>query len=238
MIEHEKPKYRHEYKYICNSAENAVLKIRAQGLLKPDPHTDVNGAYRIRSLYFDTPEDDCYFENLCGSDLRDKYRIRFYNHDSSHLVLEKKSKIRQMTLKESCVINSDIYEDLVHRRNIRVKSDMSPMLQKLLLEMMQRSMRPVVIVDYLRYPFIEKTGNVRVTFDEAISSSNDIERFRDTNPPLRPVLPSGQSVLEIKWDELLPDYIMKHLQTDNLQWSSFSKYSLCRQYNTYGGLRI
>ena len=43
-------KYRHEYKYICNAAQNAILKVRAQGLLKIDEHAGSSGAYTIRRL--------------------------------------------------------------------------------------------------------------------------------------------------------------------------------------------
>ena len=56
-----KAKYRHEYKYICDAMQNAVLKTRAQGILKRDEHTGLDGAYRIRSLYFDDLEDKCYY---------------------------------------------------------------------------------------------------------------------------------------------------------------------------------
>ena len=42
--------YRHEFKYLCSDGELAVLKVRLQGLAKPDPHAGADGVYRIRSL--------------------------------------------------------------------------------------------------------------------------------------------------------------------------------------------
>ncbi|MDE6184461.1 MAG: VTC domain-containing protein, partial [Lachnospiraceae bacterium] len=94
-----KATYRHEYKYVCNAMENAILKTRAQGILKRDEHAGPDGAYTIRSLYFDDLEDRCYYENESGIGERDKYRIRIYNGDISRITLEKKSKERGMTLK-------------------------------------------------------------------------------------------------------------------------------------------
>lgn len=231
-------KYRHEYKYLINNMESAVLKTRVSSLLAPDRHTQAGGAYRIRSLYFDSPYDHCYYENESGIGERDKYRIRIYNGDAGHIVLEKKSKKRQMTSKQSCLIDETICSQLMSGKGIQLAPDMSERQKQLLFEMQSKAMRPVVIVEYVRYPFVEGNGNVRITFDEAIGSSNDIFGFLKGRTVVRPVLPKGMTVLEVKWDEFLPGYIKEHMQLDSLQWCSFSKYYLCRKYNIYGGIRI
>ena len=100
-----KHKYRHEYKYICDSVQNAVLKVRAKGLLNQDRHSGRDGAYQIRSLYFDDWNDSCYYENESGVATRDKYRIRIYNADRERITLERKSKERGMTFKVSAQID-------------------------------------------------------------------------------------------------------------------------------------
>ena len=123
------------------------------------------------------------------------------------------------------------------REPVQITDEMTDMQKQLLLEMQMKVMRPVVIVEYQRFPYIEKNGNVRVTFDENIRSSDDILSFLDEHITTRPVLGIGQSVLEVKWDAFLPSYIKNHLQMDNLQWTSFSKYYLCRKYNTHGGIK-
>lgn len=228
--------YRHEYKYLCSAAQNAVLKARARGLLKPDIHAGPAGCYRIRSLYFDSPQDSCYYENEGGSDLRDKYRIRIYNADPTHIALEKKSKIRGMTRKRSASLTVEQCRSLMEGR-ILVSPDMPEELLTLLLEMQGKCMRPAVIVEYLRYPFVEKNGNVRITFDEHITSSNDLSHFLNQRLLTRPVLEKGTGILEVKWDEFLPGYIKNFLETGSLQHSSFSKYYMCRKYNIYGGIR-
>ncbi len=231
-------KYRHEYKYICNAMENAVLKTRIRGLMKADSHAGEEGAYRIRSLYFDDTEDTCYYENENGVGERDKYRIRIYNGSSDRITLEKKSKNRGMTIKISGEISEECCRKLMAGERILLANDMPDVLRQTLLEMQFKNMRPKVIVEYIRYPFVEKNGNVRITFDEAVSSSNDIGRFLEQGISLRPVMEPGQGILEVKWDEFLPDYIKNTMQLDTLMWSSFSKYYLCRRYNAYGGIRI
>lgn len=231
------PKYRHEYKYICDAAQNAVLKTRIRGLMKSDSHCGKDGAYCIRSLYFDDWNDSCYYENESGVGSRDKYRIRIYNADSGKLTLERKSKERSMTLKISSPITEEMCRQLMRSKTPVITEDMPEQLKEIFLEMQQKCMRPVVIVEYLRYPFVEQNGNVRITFDENIRSSNEIDKFLEPEISARPILTRGQSVLEVKWDEFVPDYIIHQLQLDSLQWSSFSKYYLCRRYNSYGGIR-
>lgn len=231
-------KYRHEYKYVCNAMENAILKTRAAGILERDAHAGADGAYRIRSLYFDDLEDRCYYENESGIGERDKYRIRIYNQDASRITLEKKSKVRGMTQKVSAQISTEQCRQLMAGVIPSITQDMVESLKRLFLQMQKKNMRPKVIVEYVRYPFTSQNGNVRVTFDEAISSSNELGRFLERNLVLRPVMECGRGILEVKWDEYLPDYIKNAMQLDTLLWSSFSKYYLCRRFNIYGGIRV
>ncbi len=231
-------KYRHEYKYIIDRMQEAVLKTRIRPLLKADSHAGKEGCYQVRSLYFDSLYDSCYYENESGTGVRDKYRIRIYNGNTERISLEKKSKNRQMTLKKGCTIDESICRQLMQGKPVRLTPDLDSDQRMLLEEMQRMALRPAVIVEYLRYPFTEKSGNVRVTFDENISSSNAISDFLQERIAVRPVMEKGMSVLEVKWDEFLPDYIKKHIQLDTLQWCSYSKYYLCRKYNTYGGIRI
>lgn len=231
-------KYRHEYKYICGVEHSAILKTHAQGLLQRDAHAGKSGNYRIRSLYFDDFNDSCYYENESGIGERSKYRIRIYNGDLNYIMLEKKTKYRGMTRKTAEGIDEECCKQLMNGRAITIKQDMSDVLKLLLYEMQIKNLKPKVIVEYVRTPYTNKLGNVRVTFDEAISSSNSINRFLEQDIPLRPIMERGQEILEVKWDEFLPDHIKEALQLDSLRWSSFSKYYLCRKYNTHGGSRV
>lgn len=231
-------KYRHEYKYVCNAVESAVLKVRASGVLKRDIHAGEDGAYRIRSLYFDDPWDSCFYENESGVGERAKYRIRIYNSDKNRITLEKKSKTRGMTQKSAARIDEAYCRGMMAGYYGKIMEDMPNNLKQILSEMQRKHMRPKVIVEYVRYPFVDQNGNVRITFDQAISSSNSIANFLCPEIVVRPIMERGQDILEIKWDEFLPDYIKEIMQLETLTRSSFSKYYLCRKYNTYGGIRV
>lgn len=230
--------YRHEYKYMIDAMQKAVLCLRAQGVLERDSHADADGEYLIRSLYFDSPEDACFYENENGDDPREKYRIRFYNCDTSRISLECKAKTRSMTKKTACPITADQCRRFMAGDIPEPERGISPKQAAMFTQMRQKCLRPVVIVQYTRMPFVCDAGNVRVTFDDCISSSNDIAGFLHPEVPLRGVLATGESILEVKWDEFLPSYIRDQLALDSLQWTSFSKYYLCRKYNCYGGIRV
>ena len=230
--------YRHEYKYMIDAGQKAVLKLRAQGVLERDAHAGADGAYLIRSLYFDSPDDACFYENENGDDPREKYRIRFYNCDASRISLECKAKRRGMTRKTACPITRGQRERFMAGEIPEPDGEVSPRQPAMFAQMRLKSLRPVVIVQYARMPFVCDAGNVRVTFDDSIASANDIAGFLQPEIPLRSVLGTGESILEVKWDELLPSYVKEQMALDSLQWTSFSKYYLCRKYNCCGGVRV
>ena len=84
--------YRHEWKHEINFSDRITIRQRLRAIAKPDEHAE-NGHYTIRSLYFDTPGDKALREKLDGVNRREKFRIRYYNGDTSLVHLEKKCKI-------------------------------------------------------------------------------------------------------------------------------------------------
>ncbi len=228
-------KYRHEYKYLVSAGQLEILKSRAQAIMQRDAHVNKEGRfagiYNIRSVYFDDLADTCYMENESGTDPREKFRIRIYNHSGARISLELKSKRSGMCRKQSCRLSREQCDILLRGGVLPEREDYPPILNKLLYQIKTRGLRPVVIVEYDRIPFVYPVGNVRVTMDCNISASNDCQRFFDDDLPLRPILPTGQHVLEVKWDELLPDHIYHAMMLENLQWTSFSKFYLCRRFS-------
>lgn len=226
-------KYRHELKYLISSAEMELLRRRMRALMAPDPHVGEGGVYNISSVYFDSFDNRCLNESENGTDPREKFRVRIYNHSASRIMLECKRKERGMTQKQSCLLTETQARRLTGQ-GMPVWETQSPLVRKLALRMAVERMRPVVIVDYDRYPFVCPNGNVRITLDTNISSSADVAGFFDRQAPRRPVLPAGHHLLEVKYDEFLPDEIYRALQLDNLRQTAFSKYYLCRKFTLRG----
>ena len=55
-----------------------------------------------------------------------------------------------------------------------------------------------------------------------------MERFYDEALFQVPVMPAGRHILEIKFDEFLPRYILQAADLGNLRRQSFSKYYFAR----------
>jgi len=227
------PLYRHEMKYVISAAQLPLLKSRIAGIMRPDSHASAEGAYNIRSLYFDDYHNSCYYENENGTDPREKFRIRIYNHSPERITLECKRKERGKTLKTSCRLTREQTELLMQGKAPTLTEELPPLLRKLILKMRTQLLRPVVIVEYERLPFVYKNGNVRVTFDTCVASSPDVEHFLSAELPKRPIMPVGQQLMEVKFDEYLPDPIYRSLNLGQLQQTAYSKYYLCRKFTLH-----
>lgn len=221
-------RYRHEFKYLIDAKQDSILFVKTAGVLQRDPHVGSDGTYIIRSAYFDDYSDSCLMDNIRGADPRSKFRIRYYNNDDSMIRLEKKSKNRTMTLKESCKITKDECEIFLNGGIPEINAEASDIKKRLFSEVLLRGLKPKVIVTYERAPFVYSGGNVRVTFDRKLSSSNEVEKFLTGDYMTRPILPCGHTVLEVKWDEVMPKHIKEVLRLENLKWTAFSKYYMCR----------
>ena len=145
-------------------------------------------------------------------------------------MLECKRKERGKTHKTSCPLTVEQTRLLMAGKPLPDIGTQQPVLRKLTMLMLTRRMHPVVIVEYDRIPYVYKNGNVRITLDTNIRSSAAVGSFLDETIQSRPVLGLGQQLLEVKYDEYLPDFIYRSLQLHSLRQTAFSKYYVCRKY--------
>lgn len=224
----EEIKYRNEIKYICTEQQLRLIEQRIRPICKSDAHVNANGTYTVRSVYFDDYGDSCYYENESGVNHREKFRIRIYDGDVSYITLECKNKLNGKNHKFSCRLTGEQCQSIL-QGTYELEEGAPSLLQKLFAESRTRQMRPKVIVEYERTPFVYEAGNVRITFDRNISGSGKVLDFMNQNIHAFPVMERGQHILEVKYDEFLPDFIKSQMQIGNLQQTAFSKYYICRK---------
>ena len=222
------PKYRHEWKHVLNTGDLLTLRQRLRAVMESDPHA-IDGKYYIRSLYFDNLDDKALREKIDGVNMREKFRIRLYNCDSSVIHLEKKSKRNGLGSKYSAVLTAEQAQKIVDGDiDWMLRSD-HPLIQELYCKMRYQGMRPKTIVDYTREPFIFRPGNVRVTLDYDIRTGLGCTDFLN---PDAVTIPAGDApiLIEVKWDEFLPLIIRDLVSIPDRRVGSFSKYAQCRIY--------
>ena len=221
-------KYRHEWKHETSYGDMLVLRQRLSNIMKRDIHA-IDGKYLIRSLYFDNASDKALREKVDGVNIREKFRIRYYNNDTSLIHLEKKSKVNGLCLKDSVALSFEQAQAIANGDYGWMIDSGVPLIQELYSKMMSQGLRPKTIVDYLREPFVFAPGNVRVTLDYNIRTGMNCTDFLNPNCV---TVPAGESpiILEVKWDEYLPDIIRDAVQLPNCRVGAFSKYAVCRIY--------
>ncbi len=226
--------YRHEYKYVCTAVDMAYVKNAVNSIMELDSHAKEQGEYLVRSLYFDNYYDSCYYDNLYGHEPREKFRLRIYNADSTHINLEIKKKQKGKVKKESCILDYSICQQILLGDNLDIRASDSPVYKKFYLQYHSEFLRPKIIVEYDRVPFIYRDGNVRVTLDKNIRSSNQCKKFFSNDIFARPIMEKNNHLLEIKFDEYLPDFINQLIENEKFKQTTFSKYFLCRKYSLGG----
>lgn len=220
--------YRHEWKHEISVSDMVAIRQRLKAVAKTDPHA-ANGKYKIRSLYFDNLYDTALREKLDGVNIREKFRIRYYNNDLSMIRLEKKSKRGGLGNKQNAVLKIEEAQAIVDGDYEWMVHSESPLLAELYRKMICQGLRPKTIVDYTREPFVYGPGNVRVTLDYNIRTGLQCVDF--LNPDCI-TIPAGDApiILEVKWDAFLPDVIRDAVQLNGRRSAAFSKYAACRIY--------
>ena len=217
---------RHELKHEISMSDMIAIRQRMRAIAKSDPHA-IDGKYFIRSLYFDTPEDRALIEKQSGISQRQKFRIRYYNYDTSVINLEKKLKSGGLGCKISAGLDVKQAEKIVNGDTSWIMESDNELIRELYSLMVSDRLGPKTIVDYTREPFIYGPGNVRVTLDYNIRTGLHLTDFLNTEC-VTVSASFGTCIMEVKWDDYLPDIIRDAVRLPHSRTGSFSKYEACR----------
>lgn len=221
-------KFRHEFKHEVTEFDYLVLKTRLLNMMCPDSNGD-NGKYRVRSLYFDNLYDTALREKVDGVNYREKFRIRAYDGNHDFIRLEKKSKINGLCNKQSTNLSAEEVNKIIHGDIEFLEQSNIPLKQELYVKMRNQGLKPKTVVDYSREAFIYPAGNVRITLDYDIRTGLLSTDFMENDSV---TIPAGDKViiLEVKWDEFLPDFVRDIVQIKGRKSVAYSKYAACRIY--------
>ena len=223
-------KPRHEIKVFLTLSDYISIKNRLKNFAKLDKNAGDSGIYHIRSLYFDNFNDKALMEKISGFNNREKFRIRFYNHNHSFIRLEKKSKSNGLCYKSSAPLTKEECEKILNGDIEFLKDSSKDVLKEFYCKLKYQCLKPKTIVDYTREAYIFNTGNVRITFDTNIKSGLYSTNIFNPELPTLGLVNENPIILEVKYDNFLPDIIRDLVQTNTRRPTAVSKYAACRLF--------
>lgn len=222
---------REEKKFLISAADFIEISHRVGEVMHGDSHNGTNG-YMIRSLYFDTPFDEDYFEKSAGLELRKKVRLRCYDPSADYAMLELKQKQGAQQMKRSLRISREDAQSIIGGNYSVLLSYEEPFAAEMYSLMQTKCYRPKTIVEYNRKAFVAKENKIRITFDNRIVSTESSFDLFDPGLNMNPVLDPYDVVLEVKFNGFLLGYIRELINPVDKSELSVSKYVLARQ-NAY-----
>ena len=194
-------------------------------------HGDVhNGAqgYLIRSLYFDTPDDQDFHDKADGLELRRKIRLRSYSPQADFAMLEMKQKEGPYQRKRSLRLTREDARQLCQGDYRPLQKYKDPFAAECYGLMHCRCYRPKTVVEYRRQAYVAKENRIRITFDSRIVATESRFALFDPKLPMYPVMDPFNLVLEVKYNGFLLSYIKDLLDQVERSELSVSKYCLAR----------
>lgn len=218
---------RFEYKYLLDKKNYYALRNALALLMDVDENSGKEG-YHIRSIYFDDYKNKNYHLSLDGVEKREKHRIRFYNCEKDLIRFERKIKIGHRSQKKSFRINLD-------EMNSLLKNNWQPILnkgidaEKIYVHQSMKVLQPKMLIAYDRYAYTLPYNQVRITFDLNVRYAKLHGNYFDEDLPLTPINPKYYYILEVKFNNFLPNFIKIALRNYIGHPISISKYVLSRQ---------
>jgi len=221
-----RPNQRFERKFFISPMNIAPAYMLMRQVCRPDveyPEDQVN------SLYFDTVDLDQFERSNSGDFRRDKIRIRWYGETGSYR--ETKPAFLELKSRQGFASSKKRVGLMVSAQQLELSNLSKGIIAETLLMKIlagfgfypHRPLRPIIVISYWRYRFIEMMTGTRVSLDYKIRSSMVARDMGYGEHDLR--LQGG--VIEIKGNSVeLPD-LLKNIKILGADWSRLSKYASC-----------
>ena len=171
---------------------------------------------RVNSIYYDTIDLNCLWDNINGYSNRNKYRVRWYDKiQNSEVFFEKKTKINQTTQKIRVSLGK--FKDNESLNNFLKTNEF---INKI-FDMTTLNLVRVLNVSYDRDYYICTENKLRITFDQKITTHQNsdgkfFKNFVDLN----------NNILEFKYLNENSEYVRNKMYNlnFNVRNQKFSKY--------------
>lgn len=221
---------RFEFKYILSGRIRSLLEHELRDFMEVDPFCrDRPGqTYLVRSLYFDDPAFQDYYEKTDGLLMREKYRLRTYDEPgTAPCFLEIKGRQNHFSYKHRTLLDPHTANLIAGQRwsALAHAKTATPVTRRFAAAACRRNLGPQVAVEYVRRPYVSRRDyRFRATFDSEIRGLRS--RTLTDRAVSSAVVLRGLTVLEIKFEHAVPAWFQRLVGAYELQRISISKY--CR----------
>ncbi|MCK4835441.1 MAG: polyphosphate polymerase domain-containing protein, partial [Candidatus Aminicenantes bacterium] len=220
--------YRHELKYFLSKKEYTIFSKVFRKTIRMDPNCKENFQYWIRSLYFDTLDNNDFYDKIIGVNRRKKIRLRLYDLDQQQVKIEIKNRYNEYMMKETAFLEKkEVHQLIKGDRDFLLKKN-NPTLNRIYYYLTRDFYRPTVLIDYEREAYLSEIQNIRITFDKNIRASTIDFNIFNKNAHLIPIFDHEIIVLEVKFHQFLPQYIKKIISNCQGSRQAISKYCISR----------
>ena len=241
MIEN-KTLQRYEFKYFLPKNIAEEIKSHVSKFMNLDHFANLESKknYFVRSIYFEDEFNSNFEEKINGYRIRKKFRLRYYNKNivNSPVFLETKGRNLERTYKRRVRLNISDIEIIKQEKyllNLLKKYPKSIPIQDFVFEYYKKKLKPKILIDYERVPFINKHGlYFRLTFDHNLSCIKLNNKLNNNVLDKRIECKSGFTILEVKFERSIPLWFHRIIQSYNLRRQSISKFVLGMCYAKLG----
>ncbi|KAA3614447.1 MAG: VTC domain-containing protein [Planctomycetota bacterium] len=223
---------RFECKYLIPPQVVPAVRHYLQSFAQPDPYAARSPGfrYRISSLYLDSSDLQLYGTTVQGIKNRYKLRIRTYDDlPQSPTFFEVKKRTDGAIRKRRAKVPRELGMRFLDSR-LRLRPGEGseiPDFQEFRDHCQRTQAAPLIRVRYWREAY-ESTGKdpVRITFDTELMHQITLQPDLRMHCPGWLTTPIPGTILEIKFTDLCPSWVLELIRTFQLQKQSVAKYIL------------
>lgn len=222
---------RYELKYVLPAWKCDAIIADLSEMTTPDAHDGARG-YRIVSLYYDSPGLDFFWAKIDGIKFRRKLRLRLYPDPNdiertTHGMVEIKQRINRTVQKRRLELPLAQAEQLcAGSLDTRELDDMDQEVASEVQYLVNAMhLQPTAITAYLRRAFVGNRydSGLRITFDSDLAGRMHALRVNQNSENHR-IAPPDWSIMEVKCNDAIPDWVTSLLSRHDCQLQRVSKY--------------
>ncbi len=227
---------RYEYKYIVPNKYLSAIRDYIMPFMELDKYgqSAVDNQYTVRSVYFDTPSYDFYYEKIEGIKNRKKVRLRGYDQSGPDdiVFLEIKRKYDIPIIKYRSPLKFKHALEIFQEHNLNgyaiekfSSEEGYENSKRFFYQVFSKNLRPVVLVVYEREPYLNKFDKtVRITFDKNLRGQGYPALEGLYREDELSVVLDNRFIMEVKFNNTFPGWLNPVISRFGLRKQSASKY--------------